>query len=101
MLLAHGCRFLVLEDRGYVVARGGEPVFLSARTDEAATQLLSSCLRSAEAGEVVTVNWITAPQQWAIRVAVAAGLTLLPVGPLMTRGLPGPPRPYLPNGAYG
>jgi GNAT superfamily N-acetyltransferase len=101
MLLAQDCRLLVLDGRGYALARGGEPIFLNAVTDEDAAQLLRSCLRSAAQDEVVTVNWITAPQQWAIQVAVAAGLALYPVGPLMTRGLPGPPRPYLPSGAFG
>jgi GNAT superfamily N-acetyltransferase len=101
MLLGQGCRLLVLDDRGYALARGGEPVFLAARDDDAAAQLLTACLRLAGPDEVVTVNWITAPQQWAVRVAVAAGLALHPVGPLMTRGLPGPPRPYLPSGAFG
>jgi GNAT superfamily N-acetyltransferase len=101
ILVGQGCRLLVSEGRGYALARGGEPVFLAAQADDDAAQLLTACLRLAGPDDLVTVNWITAPQQWAVRVAVAAGLVLHPVGPLMIRGLPGPPRPYLPNGAFG
>jgi len=100
MLLAQDCRLLVLDRRGYAVARGGSPVFLGAESDEDAGRLLAACLRSAQAEEVVTINWITAGQQWAIRVALAAGLSLYPFGPVMTKGMD-PPRPYLPNGAFG
>jgi len=100
MLLAQDCRLLVLDGRGYAVTRGGSPVFLGAQSDDDAGRLLTACLRSAQGDEVVTINWITAGQQWAIRAALAAGLSLYPFGPVMTRGMP-PPRPYLPNGAFG
>jgi hypothetical protein len=50
---------------------------------------------------VVEVNWMTAAQQWAIRTTLDVGLELHPVGPVMTRGLSGPPAPYLPSGAFG
>jgi hypothetical protein len=47
------------------------------------------------------VNWLTAPQQWAIRVLIGSGVELQPYGPVMVRGMPGPPSPYIPSGAYG
>jgi ribosomal protein S18 acetylase RimI-like enzyme len=99
-LLAEGCRFLVLPERGYVVARGARPVILAAVDATSAAELLASVLADADAAEHVEVNWMTAAQQWAIGVALDAGLELRPVGPVMTRGLPGPPTPYLPSVAF-
>jgi ribosomal protein S18 acetylase RimI-like enzyme len=100
-LLSEGCRLMVLEGRGYVLARAAKPVFLAAESEEAATDLLASCLSRAERDEFIEVNWLTAGQQWAIKVVLQAGLVLHPVGPVMIRGLPAPPRCYLPSGAYG
>jgi hypothetical protein len=100
-LLAEGCRLLVLPDRGYAVARGAKPVFLAAVDEPSAINLLSAVLASAEDGEMVEVSWMTSSQQWAIRVAIEAGLELHPVGPVMTRGLDALPAPYLASGAFG
>jgi len=100
-LLREGCRLWLLDGRGYAVSRRAKPVFLAAVSEDDASQLLSTCLAQAEADEVVEINWITAGQQWAVRTALQAGLVLHPVGPVMTRGLPGPPPCYLPSGAYG
>lgn len=95
-----GCSLLVVNGDGYVVARGAKPVFLAAATEQAAAELLSACLARATDNEIVEVNWITAAQQWAIRVVLDAGLALHPVGPVMTRGM-SPPSWYLPSGAFG
>ena len=57
-------------------------------------------LADAEPGREVELNWITAANQWAVEEALAAGLELHPVGPLLVRGVP-PPAPYLPNGMLG
>ena len=100
-LLGEGCGLWVREARGFAVAREAKPVFLAAADEEAAVDLLHACLGSAGRDEVVEVNWITAPQQWALRVALDVGLELHPVGPLMIRGMAGPPFPYLPSGAFG
>ncbi len=100
MLLAEDCHLWILERGGYAVARGAAPVFIGAEDDDAAAQLLSACLRSADPDEPVDINWISAGQQWAMRVALVAGLTLQPFGPVMTRGMSGPPQPYLPSGAF-
>jgi hypothetical protein len=43
---------------------------------------------------------VTANNQWAIRVAVEARLSIAPHGPLFVRGQIGPMAPYLPSGAY-
>jgi GNAT superfamily N-acetyltransferase len=100
MLLAQGSQLWILEGRGYALTRGAAPLCMGAADDEAAAQLLRACLRSAGPDEHVNINWITASQQWAMRVALAAGLALQPFGPVMTRGMTGPPTPYLPSGAF-
>lgn len=99
-LLDGGDQLLVLDDRGYAVARGGRPILLAAIDEDAAGRLLCAALARAGEEEIVEVNWLTAPQQWAVRIALDAGLELHPVGPVMVRGRPLPPHPYIPNGAY-
>jgi hypothetical protein len=73
---------------------------MGARTPESATRVLTAALAGARDGDV-EVNWVTAPQQWAVRTLVGAGVPLHHTGPLMVRGRSGPPAPYLPSGGYG
>jgi GNAT superfamily N-acetyltransferase len=101
MLDEPGSRLLLLDDRGYVVAKQDRVVTLGARDDESATTLLKAALAQMSEGDQVEVNWLTAHQQWAIRTLVDAGVELVPSGPMMVRGMPGPPAPYIPSGAYG
>ncbi len=101
MLKEPGVRLLLLEDRGYAVAKDDRIVTLGARDEEAATALLTTALAETGEGAVVEVNWVTAPQQWAIRTLVGSGVELHPYGPMMVRGRSGPPSPYLPSGGYG
>jgi GNAT superfamily N-acetyltransferase len=97
-----GDQLLVLPGRGYALARSGGGVrALGALDEEAARLLLSEALAAAPAGAAVDVNWMTAAQQWAIRLCTDLGLELVPVGSVMVRGRPGPLSPYLPSGAYG
>ena len=63
--------------------------------------MLEAALCTTLPGVVVQLNWITAPQQWALRVLVALGVDLHPTGPLMLRGRQPGPAPYLPSGGYG
>jgi ribosomal protein S18 acetylase RimI-like enzyme len=105
-LLAEGCRWLVLPDRGYTIARGGKPVVLAAIDETSATELLFAVLAASGPDEIVELNWITARQQWAVRAALEAGLELHPVGPVMTRAwslLRGPTSRAVPSaeGALG
>ena len=100
-LLDNGCRLLVIEGEGFIVAGGGRPMMLSADNEQAAVDLLSACFAEADPNEVIEVSWITAAQQWAITVALDAGLTLQPTGPLMTRGMASPPPYYMPSGMHG
>ena len=50
-------------------------------------------LAEAPAGETIEINWLTSAQQWAMREVVAAGIELRPYGPVMVRGMDGPPSP--------
>ena len=101
MLNEPACQLLILADRGYVLARDDRVVTLGARDEEAATTLLKAVLAQSSEGTQVEVNWLTASQQWAIRSLVDAGVELVPAGPMMVRGMPGPPTPYIPSGGYG
>jgi GNAT superfamily N-acetyltransferase len=99
--LADGRRMLVVPGRGYAIVKGaGQTEIVAALDSEAATQLLTAALAEAPPEATVEVKWMTAAQQWAIEVSLAAGLELHPVGPVMVRGLPGPFSPYLPSGAF-
>jgi ribosomal protein S18 acetylase RimI-like enzyme len=101
MLNEPGSRLLLLDDRGYVVAKDDRVVTLGARDEVAATILLKAALTEMSEGTRVEVNWLTANQQWAIRTLVDSGVELHPSGPMMVRGMPGPPAPYIPSGGYG
>jgi hypothetical protein len=59
------------------------------------------CLAEAPPGQTVGVGWLTSAQQWAIAELVRAEVALQASGPVMVRGKDGPPRPYIPSGAFG
>ena len=101
MLSEEGNRLLLHEDQAYAVAKDDRIVTLGARNEESAALVLRTMLAEAPDGETVEVNWLTTAQQWAIRVLIGAGVELQPYGPVMVRGMPGPPTPYIPSGAYG
>jgi GNAT superfamily N-acetyltransferase len=95
-----GSTLLVIEDEGFVCVRGGAPALLAARTEAAAEDLLWGAITRAAPGAAVSYNFVTADNQWAIRVGLAAGLSITPDGPTLVRGQVGPMAPYLPSGAY-
>ena len=101
-MLDTGCCFLVSErpagKRGYVMIRDGSPAIVAATDSEVAADLLWACL-SESSGET-EVSWITGSQSWAVSVALTAGLSLAPAGPICTRGKLGPLAPYLPSGPF-
>jgi GNAT superfamily N-acetyltransferase len=98
--LSTGCELLLLGDRGFVVHREGSPRLLAAHDEEAAAALLWAALAAAPRGATVQIDFVSAGQDWAVAVALEAGLALSPDGPLFVRGDVGPLRPYLPSGAY-
>jgi ribosomal protein S18 acetylase RimI-like enzyme len=101
MLTQRGTRLLLHADRGYGVATDDRIVTLGATDEDSATRVLKTMLAEAPAGETIEINWLTSAQQWAIRVVVEAGIELQPYGPVMVRGMDGPPSPYIPSGGYG
>ena len=101
MLAQPGHRLLLCGEDGYAVARDDRIVALGARDETAATLVLKAMLAEAPAGETIEINWLTSAQQWAVRVVVEAGIELQPYGPVMVRGMDGPPSPYIPSGGYG
>lgn len=95
-----GSTLLVIEDEGSACVRNGSPVLLAARTEAAAKDLLWGAIKSAPHGATVSYDFITADNQWAIRVGLQAGLSISPDGPTFVRGQVGPMAPYLPSGPY-
>lgn len=98
--LEQGSRLLVYEDRAAVCVREGYVQLLAARDDEAAALALWGALVSVPTGMTALVLFMTAAQQWAIRVALDARLPLTPDGPVCVKGRLGPLRPFLPSGAH-
>jgi len=96
-LMAAGTELLALPGRGYVAHRDGAVKLLAAADEAAAAALLRTVLATAGTAEV---EWITARQQWAVDVALAAHLELEPQSAVFLRGEVGPFTPYLPGGAY-
>jgi predicted N-acetyltransferase YhbS len=100
--LGQGGRLLRMGDRGFAVAHPTFGVWLLvARDEEAATALLWSALQlAADDLERPCLRWITGDQEWAIAVALAAGLRLSATGALCVRGRPGPLQPFIPSGPF-
>jgi predicted N-acetyltransferase YhbS len=93
-------RLLLLEDRAFAVVRGERILLLAGLDDTAATRTLNAALAATPPGASVTVDFLTAGQDWAVRACLDAGLALCPDGPFFTGGDVGPLRPYIPSGAY-
>ena len=89
---------LLVSERGYALADERALRLLAAYDEAAARDLLNAAL--ARTNEIM-VSWITARQQWAVEVCVAARLELSTAsGALFSGGDLGPFHPYLPSGAY-
>ena len=101
MLAQPGNHLLLHADQAYAVAKDERIVTLGARQEESAALVLRTMLAEAPSGETIEVNWLTSAQQWAVREVVAAGIQLRPYGPVMVRGMDGPPSPYIPSGGFG
>lgn len=102
-VLRTGGRLLVAERpaaRGYAVEWDGSPALVAATAPETAAELLWACLATSREGEKVVVRWITGSQNWAVSVALEAGLSLSPAGPICVKGQLGPLAPYLPSGPF-
>jgi GNAT superfamily N-acetyltransferase len=98
--LGTGARLFLVEDRAFCLVRHGHVMLLAARDEAAARTALWAGFASAGAGATVAVDFLTAGQDWAIAVALDAGLQLSPDGPVFAGGALGPMAPYVPSGAY-
>ena len=103
LMLEGDCRLLVSETlagRGYAAEWNGSPAIVAATEPRVAQELLWACLARTPEEEDAECPWITGRQNWAVPVALDAGLSLSPYGPICTRGEVGPMTPYLPSGPY-
>ncbi|RKN42249.1 GNAT family N-acetyltransferase [Streptomyces hoynatensis] len=101
-LLRH-CRVVVADDlagSGYCyLDESGGVELLAATSRRIAARLLTSALLSLPPGAAAAIPRLTAEQEWAVDVGLAAGLRLAPGGYLCLRGMR-PPAPYLPSAAF-
>ncbi len=100
-VLAEQFWLLVRDDvsgSGYAWYDDSGPVLLAATSTRAATALLWAALASCPPGEQVEVHHVTAANQWALDVAVAARLSVHTSGYLCVRGMK-PPRHYVHHGS--
>ena len=101
----HGMRILVrdgsgTDDRAVVLLSSDHVGTLAGASEDAAARVLWAALGEAEGR--VRVGYLHSLQQWAIAVALEAGLPLTISDALATRGdLLVPPAPYLPSGIFG
>jgi GNAT superfamily N-acetyltransferase len=95
-----GARLLLVDDRAFALVRRERIILVAGRDDPAATRALNAALAATPPGASVSVDFLTAGQDWAVRACLDAGLALSPDGPFFTGGDLGPMRPYIPSGAY-
>jgi GNAT superfamily N-acetyltransferase len=100
MLARPGSALLVIDGEGFACTHGDCVTLLAARTEAAAEDLLWGAITSGPRGGTVSYDFVSADNQWAIRVGVEAGLAISTCGPTFVRGDVGPMAPYLPSGAY-
>lgn len=77
----------------------GAPVVLAATNRKIAQRLLWSAFAQSGGDTTVSVNYLTAAQEWAVDVTLAAGLSLRTEGYICLRHLR-PPAPYIPSGPF-
>lgn len=87
-----GSGYCYLDDDGRVE-------LLAATSRRLATRLLTVALLSLPEGSTATVHGLTAEQQWALDVGMAAGLEVTTGGYVCLRGMR-PPSPYIPSGGF-
>lgn len=102
LLLRHHRLFVAddLAGSGYCyLTAAGKVELLAATSRRLATRLLTAALLSLPAGTEGRIHDLTADQQWAVDVGLAAGLTLETAGYVCVRGMR-PPSPYIPSGTF-
>ena len=101
--LAQGWPVLRHGDRGFVVV---SPQFarvwmLVACDDRAAAELLAAALARVAGAAEVSIRWITGAQDWAVHVALEAGLRVRIGAAIGVCGNLGTLAPYIPSGPFG
>jgi GNAT superfamily N-acetyltransferase len=84
---------------GYCYVLDGKVELLAATSRRIATRLLTEALLLSSPGTQVRISKLTAEQEWAVDVGLAAGLAVENSGYLCLRGMR-PPSPYIPSGTY-
>ena len=101
--LLEWCSLLVcdqLTGSGYCfVAADGTPELLAATSRRVASRLLWEALSRSQAGTPIEFGDVTAEQEWAVDIALAAGLSVHNEGYLCLRHMR-PPAPYLPSAHF-
>jgi predicted N-acetyltransferase YhbS len=103
VMQAMSAELLIVDDstgRGFCVHGPRGIACVGATTPVAAQRLLWAGLAESPSPDVA-VMWLTADQQWAIDVCLAARLSLRPGPSSARRSTLGPLTPFLPTGAYG
>jgi GNAT superfamily N-acetyltransferase len=101
LLLENRCRLLTFEDRAFAVLGDfGVVPLLGGRDEEAATAVLAGAMAACPPGTTISLGFLTAGQQWAVRACLEAGLVLSPDGPVFLSGDIGPFAPYVPSGWF-
>lgn len=99
----HHLPFVVDDTTGsgyvYVDRESGEPLLLAATNRRTATRLLWAAVAQAADTDAWTIPHVTGGNDWAVDVALAAGLNPRPAGYLALRGMK-PPVPYLHHATY-
>ncbi len=96
--LIRGASVFRLEDRGFVVTTPGRGIWmLAARDDNVAQALLWYGLHQLKDERRIEISFVTARQQWALDVLLAARLSFKSYGAIGTRGALGPLHPYIPS----
>jgi GNAT superfamily N-acetyltransferase len=100
-LIGSGSRLEIVDHRGgrgFAVHRGNRLNLLGATDDATAALLLWRALAQTEGKAEI---WgMTAGQNWAVEVALAARMKVCGSGPLFVDGRERPPGPWLPSGWY-
>ncbi len=99
-LLDDGGRLEIVDEgpcRGFGVHREGRVLLLGATDTDTAATLLWRML--VHAGDDAELYCLTAAQDWAVRVALAARMSVSGGGPLFASGMQ-PPQAWLPSGWY-
>jgi GNAT superfamily N-acetyltransferase len=100
-LIAQGARLWIVDDadgRGYALGQPERVATLCATDGPTAAALLGAVLARAGGGEF-EVGWLTEAQRWAFPVLFAAGLDVVPWGPVWVDDGVGALVPYVPSGA--